>query len=115
MTTQQTPSVTQADRDEAARTGLDMARINERDAEALRQGGAWDEWSLVQAFARHREAAEAASKAREDALREALFELLDCHGVMTGHDFELGDLGIGPLRCAEMRRLAKASSDGGEG
>lgn len=66
--------VTQADREAAARAGLDMARINERDANALRQGGAWDEWTLVQAFARHRTVATAAKDAEIERLKDALHD-----------------------------------------
>ena len=47
-------TVTQADREAAARAGLELGRLSERDAEACQKGGAWDEWSLVLAFARHR-------------------------------------------------------------
>jgi hypothetical protein len=61
--------VTQEDRDAAARAGLDIARLNERDADALRQGGEWDEWSFVQAFARHRTTALAALEAENAELR----------------------------------------------
>jgi hypothetical protein len=61
--------VTQEDRDAAARAGLDIARLNERDADALRQGGEWDEWSFVQAFARHRTTALAAKEAENTELR----------------------------------------------
>lgn len=65
-------TVTQADREEAARAGLDLNCLNELDAEDLRQGGAWDEWSLVQAFSRHRIAQSKADAARIAALEEAL-------------------------------------------
>lgn len=61
--------VTQEDREAAARAGLDIARLNERDADALRQGGEWDEWSFVQAFARHRTTALAALEAESLELR----------------------------------------------
>lgn len=76
--------VTQEDRDAAARAGLDIARLNERDADALRQGGEWDEWSFVQAFARHRTTALAAQveeiaalKVEVERLRDAAIDLRD--------------------------------------
>lgn len=47
-------TITQADREAAARAGLELGRLSERDAEACQKGGTWDEWSLVLAFARHR-------------------------------------------------------------
>ena len=56
--------VKQADREAAARAGLELSRLTDRDADALRQGGSWDEWSLVQAFARHRRQAERETLAR---------------------------------------------------
>jgi hypothetical protein len=75
MSGAETVVVTQADREAAARAGLDMARLNERDAEALRQGGAWDEWALVQAFARHRLATQADALAVMREAEGALAEL----------------------------------------
>ena len=79
MTAPQNPRVTQADRE----AYLDIMIFPEFDAADI-QAGHWDHTPIIQAFARHREAAEAASKAREAALVEALDGLLK---IVDGRNF----------------------------
>lgn len=106
------PTVTQADREAAARAGLDLSRLTERDADALRQGGAWDEWSLVQAFARHRTASAPAD------LVEALKGLLHAYCSDTGFAAAVRqDTGFAypwePGEIAEANALAALAKHGG--
>lgn len=84
MTAPQNPRVTQADRDAVqafhrAMAGKLMADITSGKAPTFGDDAGHDGDAIHQAFARHREAAEAASKAREAALVEALGEAL--HGL----------------------------------
>ena len=84
MSGPQNPRVTQADRDAGAEFWAFLGQHGS--AEECRSGTGFR--ATAEAFARHREAAEAASKAREAALVEAINNALCCTPTLRwrGHD-----------------------------
>lgn len=125
MTTQQTPSVTQED----ALTALGQVRYV---LKSMERGGDQSQalpWMIahiegVEQFilARHREAAEAASEAREDALREALENLANreqeyriIHDTKGDGSREAGRAWDLMRRAGDNARAALTASNGGEG
>lgn len=79
------PVVAQADRQAAIDLMLPLCDNDEERANVLELGwGCNDSQSTIQAFARHRTAAEAAAKEREDALVEALGNVVLAHDNCSG-------------------------------